>query len=305
VPKPTKRTFRPFGVSLSVLADDQRVFNACGAALDRMDRHVGVDGTFTLTCTTGHDGAADPAWPRTGTSWDGTTLDVRCGSGRLFVPGDGTAQLTLPPSLLAVPDAIRMFVEGAAWSFLIGSGRLHAVHSGLVETMGRGLLLRGASGAGKSTLTYAAMRAGFRVSSDDWVYGLAGRLPDRLWGYPWRMFLVAESIAHFPEVATITPVPHPGADPTKLPIEPPVARRRKSCSVDAVVFLDPSRESDIRRVWPDEARQRFWDPALPTERTDLPAEWVDELLDRPCFVLQRGTSPSDAVQLLQSVARSL
>jgi hypothetical protein len=290
---------------MAVSADDERVFDACRAALDRMDRDVGVEGVFTLTCVTGHDNAEDPAWPRTSTWWDGTTLDVRCGSGRLLVPGDGTAQLTLPPSLWGVPDAIRMFAEGAAWSFLIGSGRVHAVHSGLVETMGRGLLLRGASGAGKSTLTYASMQAGFRICSDDWVYGLTGQRPERLWGYPWRMFLVPNSVEHFPEVATITPVPHPGADLTKLPIEPPVQQRRKSCTVDAVVFLDPSREADLRRVGPQEARQRFWDPALPTERTDLPEEWVDELLDRPCFVLQRGTWPSDAVRLLQSAARSL
>ena len=290
---------------MAVYADDTRVFDACLAALDRMDRDVGVEGVFTLTCITGHDTAADPAWPRTSTSWDGTTLDVRCGSGRLLVPGDGTARLSLPPSVLGVPDAIRMFVEGAAWSFLIGSGRVHAVHSGLVETMGRGLLLRGASGAGKSTLTYAAMRAGFRICSDDWVYGLAGQRPERLWGYPWRMFLVPNSVEHFPDVATITPGPHPGADLTKLPIEPPVEQRRKSCSVDAVVFLDPSREADLSRVGPQEARQLFWDPALPTERADVPDGWVDELLDRPCFVLQRGTSPSDAVRLLQSAARSL
>jgi hypothetical protein len=52
----------------------------------------------------------------------------------------------------------------------------------------------------------------------------------------------------------------------------------------------------------DEARQRFWDASLPIERDDLPHDFVEDLLDRPTYVLRRGTSPDDAAELLQELA---
>jgi hypothetical protein len=54
-----------------------------------------------------------------------------------------------------------------------------------------------------------------------------------------------------------------------------------------------------------EALERFWAPALPTEREHLTDAWVRGLLDRPVFVLRRGTDPEAAAQVLAELAVSL
>lgn len=300
------RTVHPFGVRFAITADDARVPAAADAALARYARRPAGDGpTLRLDASTVPDTADDPAWPVTAASFADGRLVLRCGGATLHADATtGRAELTIPPSLAAVPDAVRMFVEGAASTLLINAGHLHAVHAGLVSFGGRTFLLRGRSGAGKSTLTYACLRAGAAVASDDWVYAVPGEDPAHLWGYPWRLFLVGEALGFFPELAGRESVLHPGADRLKIPIEPPVARRRRRARVDAVILLDPDPELDLRPVPADEARRRFWEPALPTERRDLPEAFVDELLDRPCFVLRRGTDPNDAAARLQWLART-
>lgn len=61
------------------------------------------------------------------------------------------------------------------------------------------LLLTGPSGAGKSTLTYAAVKDGLRVLSDDTVnLQLHPRL--RIWGMPGHLHLPPDAALHFPEL---------------------------------------------------------------------------------------------------------
>ncbi len=299
-PRAVVRTLRPFGATVRFEVHDRRVLDAVAAAVGRFPTDAGAVGSFRITTTAVPDGSADPAWPVTSVRHDRRTLRFACGSAELRVDHrSATAEIDLPPSLLAIEDAVRTMVEGAVSSLLIGAGALHAVHAGLVELDGTGLLLRGPSGAGKSTLTYACLRSGMAVASDDWVYGVAGQPPDHLVGYPWRVFLVPDAAARFPELASVEPVAHPGSDRWKLPVVPPPARRRRRASVDAVVLLDPSADLELREVGAAEARRRFWGPALPSERRDLPRDWVAQLLDRPTFVLQRGTDPDAAVALLR------
>ena len=96
---------------------------------------------------------------------------VTCGSSHATVwYADGTAEMSLAEDLLQIPDAVRMFVEAAFTSVHVHHGRLVAVHSALVSRGGIGVMLRGPSGAGKSTLTYACLRRGMSITSDDWSY---------------------------------------------------------------------------------------------------------------------------------------
>lgn len=320
------RRYHPFGVPLTVggpllSGPDRRVGTACGAALARFPSAVSLRG---CPASTGYEPLVGPMppplgpgapltvtvgavpgrgrWPETSLHTCPGGLTLRCGDAEMVVDhGAGTATVDLTEDLLACPDALRCFVEGAASSLLIGTGRIHAVHAGLVVTpSGRGVLLRGPSGAGKSTLAYACLRSRFGLCSDDWVYGLAGVRPDRLAGYPWRLFLVADAAARFAELTGVRAVAHPGADRWKVPVEPPVAARRRATRVDAVVLLDPAPVLGLDRIDPLEAAARFWGPALPTERRDLPEAWVAALLDRPCYVLRRGADPVAAAALLRS-----
>jgi hypothetical protein len=76
-------------------------------------------------------------------------------------------------------------------------------------------------------------------------------------------------------------------------------------AIDAVVLLDPDPDLQLRWADEDEARRRFWDASLPVERDRLDREWVDDLLARPTFVLQRGASPDDAATALAQLASEL
>ena len=80
--------------------------------------------------------------------------------------------MVLPRSLCDVPDALSLLAEAVFTSLHVQAGRMHAIHSALVERDGVALLLRGPSRcAGKTRLTYACLRRGMTVVSDDWLYG--------------------------------------------------------------------------------------------------------------------------------------
>ena len=301
MPRRHRLTIHPFGVRLTIESDEPRVIDAARFALARYPGDAGLGGDLTLVATALPGRPA--AWPKVAVAEHDDGIEVTCGGSTLRTfPGEGRCTLAIDDCLARVDDAVRMFVEAALWSPLIAGDRLRAVHSGLVSWRGAGLLLRGPSGAGKSTLTYACLRGGMEVVSDDWVYGVAGRRPDRLWGYPWRMWMTIDASARFAELAAVPPRPHPGADRMKVPVEPPPHRRRVAASVAAVVLIDRDGDLGLRQVDQGEATERFVQSALDSERGSLPAAWVDELLDRPCYVLRRGTSPDAAAELLRDLA---
>ena len=74
---------------------------------------------------------------------------------------------------------------------------LHA--AAVVDEEGRALLLAGRSGVGKSTLTWAAVRGGLRVLSEDTVF-LQSRPTLRVWGLPGFLHLPADAARRFPEL---------------------------------------------------------------------------------------------------------
>jgi hypothetical protein len=268
--------------------------------------HLDVGGELHVTMRRHDDTAADPGWPAVTAEHLADGIVVRCGSSTVTVDHrSSTAVLDLADSFLGIADAVRLFAEAAFTSVHVAARRLHAVHSALVVHEGVGMLLRGSSGAGKSTITYACLRRGMSMASDDWVYARAGRPVDEVAGYPWRMMLTAPAAARFPELSDIELVPHTSAEGWKVPVVPPAERRHVTHAIDAVVLLDPDPDLQMRRVDGAEARQRFWDASLPIEGDRLDAEWVDDLLARPTYVLQRGPSPDAAAAAIAQLAHEL
>lgn len=298
--------YRPMGVDVHLVGPPAELMDAVDAGLGRYPVDLGVRGSLDVRVAVHVDVEGDPAWPRV-TSEDGADrLVVRCGSAVATLEyATGSVELDLPSSILAVPDALRLFVESAFTASLVRSGRLVAVHSALVQHHGVGLLLRGPSGAGKSTLTYSCLRRGLQICSDDWVYAPTHVPPGRFAGYPWRLMMTEDAAARFAELAQLDTVPHPAAEGRKVPVVPPVDQQLATAHATAVVLLDPSPELSLQPLDAHEALERFWSPALPTERQHLSAEWVQQLLDRPVFVLRRGTDPAAAAQLLMGLADSL
>ncbi len=290
-------------------APDQALLDAVeliAVTLGAYPDHLDVGGVLHVTLRRHDDTTADPGWPEVTAEHLVDGIVVRCGSSTATVDhASSSAVLDLADSFLRIADAVRLFAEAAFTSVHVAARRLHAVHSALVVHEGVGLLLRGPSGAGKSTITYACLRRGMSMASDDWVYAPAGRPVDEVAGYPWRMMLTAPAAARFPELADIDLVPHTSAEGWKVPVVPPVERRHVTHAIDAVVLLDPDPDLQLRRADTDEARRRFWDASLPIERDRLDAAWVDDLLARPTFVLQRGASPDDAAAAIAQLAHEL
>ncbi len=298
-----RREAAPLGSTLTISSDSGAVLEALEGTLCQYPSTLAIGGSLHLDVRVVADTAGDPGWPAVHADFEPGVMTVRCGSSRAVVhQHDGRAELVLAESLVRITDGVRLFAEAAFTSVHVAQGRLHAVHSALVAADGVGLLLRGPSGAGKSTLTYACLRRGMSMVSDDWVYAAAGRRVDVLAGYPWRMMLTQEAALRFPELAGVELVPHTSAEGWKMPIVPPADRRVAEHRVDAVVLLDADAHLSLEPIDRDEARQRFWDASLPIERDHLPHDFVDGLLDRPTYVLRRGTSPDDAAALLQELA---
>ena len=85
---------------------------------------------------------------------------------------------------------------------LLSSYDRHFLHAAAVACGGRAILLAGASGVGKSTLSYLAHRSGLQVMSEDRVWiQQSPRL--RVWGWPSRVHLRHEALAHFPEIDAV------------------------------------------------------------------------------------------------------
>ncbi len=298
--------YRPMGVDLRLDATVAEVVTAVEAGLARYPDDLGVGGSLDVRVTVHADGPDDPAWPRVSATDTDDELRVRCGSAECVLTYlTGNVSLDLPESLLQVQDALRLMVESVFTAAGVRARRLLAVHSALVRHEGVGLLLRGASGAGKSTLTYSCLRMGMGVCSDDWLYAPAASPAGTFAGYPWRMMMTEDAASRFPELAGAATVPHPAAEGRKVPVFPPVGQQVAVATASAVVVLDPSPELLVRRLGPDEAAERFWASALPTERATLPAAWVGALVDRPTFVLQRGTDPAATAEALAQLAVSL
>ncbi len=296
----------PFGSTVTVETD-------CVALLDQMDAGLGrypvepnIGGSMRIRATVDNTLRGPSGWPAMTAALEGDLLRVACGESTMVVDRrTAQATITLAPAMLAEPDALRLLVEGAFTSVHTFAERLYAVHSGFVTAAGSGLVLRGVSGAGKSTLTYCCMRVGMNIVSDDWLYGSVAKGPDVLTGYPWRIMMTTAAAERFPELRGAAVVAHPSDDHWKIPIVPPAEQQVVQHRVDAVVFIDPDGSLSVDEIDPATALDRFWGSALPTERETLAGEWVVRLLDRPRFVLHRGSSPVDAAAALHDLAVSL
>ncbi len=306
MPPPVAFSCTPMGTSLTVRSDSPALIDAIRRSLALYPADVMLGGSLHIDVVVTDDSPGDPAWPVVTAASTPETLEIRCGSATVVLDHVGArVHMALPRSLCDVPDALALLAESVFTSWHVQARRLHAVHSALVVRDGVGLLLRGPSGAGKSTLTYACMRRGMTVVSDDWVYAPAGVEPRRLVGYPWRIMLTEAAAARFAELADVPTVPHTSEEQHKVRVNPPPELQQVSADVTAVVLLDPDAVLSLQPITAQAAAERFWAASLPTERDHLDDHWVQALVQRPTYLLRRGTDPDEAATRLDELAISL
>jgi hypothetical protein len=116
------------------------------------------------------------------------------------------------------------------------------VHASAVARDGMGLLFNGPSGSGKSTLAYACARRGFHLVSDDVVYLRPDQNKLTVWGRPWRMRFLRNSLTLFPELAEVwQDSAAVGDEEMEVDIGSiPAVQTQTQCRPVALFFLDRS-----------------------------------------------------------------
>lgn len=180
------------------------------------------------------------------------------------------------------------------------------IHAAAVVRGGTALLVAGASGVGKSSLTYAAMRAGYGVLTEDAVYVQLHPSP-RLWAMPRRIHLPDSAIRHFPELTDAERVLRPDGR-TKLAV--PISRASRvpvpwTGRVALCLLATRDTESDVwRTVSAEDAAAELRDTLQGgfhrfEDRLD---ECARAVTGAGCWRLSRGEDP---MELLGRVEQAL
>ena len=114
------------------------------------------------------------------------------------------AGMLVTDALVADPDRFVAWMLEALTLALLSRLDRQPLHAAAVVRGGTTLLLAGPSGVGKSSLTYAAMRSGLRVLTEDTAF--LQLAPFRVWGMPGSVHLSAASARFFPELHGVAPV---------------------------------------------------------------------------------------------------
>jgi hypothetical protein len=175
----------------------------------------------------------------------------------------GRAFAIVSPDLVAQGWRLQQQVLATLALALLGPARGYLpLHAACLTRGGRSVLVHGPSGAGKSTFTYAAVRRGYGVVSED-ALQIA---PDgRVWGLPWQFQLLPDVPHFFPELAGHEPRLqangewkidvdlaglHPGRVAPSAPLGPLLllARRPGPTSIERVP--DDEAAALVEPVWP-------------------------------------------------------
>ena len=142
------------------------------------------------------------------------SLRIRYGSGWLTASdGDsmlaacidrGSALALVSEKLVADENRFRQEIVECATLVLVSQRDRTPMHASAVARNGVAVAFVGRSGGGKSTLTYACLRRGFDLLSED-VLHCSLRPGMRYWGNGGQVRLLPDAVRWFPELNTIEP----------------------------------------------------------------------------------------------------
>jgi hypothetical protein len=175
------------------------------------------------------------------------------------------------------------------------------LHCACLVRNGRGLILGGASGAGKSTLALQLALKKFAYLSDDWTYFSKSGPRLLAWGLPIPVKLLPDAINYFPELNNAKLAPSLNGE-LAYEVDPVTmfgVDRSLCCEPQWLIFIERTAEARavFRRISSKEAFSRFASEleTLPRCISELRApqlETVNALVDRECWVLEHGLTPT-------------
>jgi len=115
-------------------------------------------------------------------------------------PSVGRAGARLSPDAICRPHETTLLLETLAVYLAQTTARPVVLHAAALVTGGRSILVTGADGAGKSTLTYAWVRSGRALVAEDACFSTGPSDHLSVWGAPWRIHLLPDSVPLFPEL---------------------------------------------------------------------------------------------------------
>jgi hypothetical protein len=191
---------------------------------------------------------------------------------------------------------------------------LTVVHAAGLARDGRAVQVRGDSGAGKTTLTYAALRRGYALLSEDSLYVQApSPASERLAaadlsvaGLPWTLNLLPDAPHLFPELSGLEPIDRLSGE-RKLcvnVVERFPGQAREAARMGPVVFVARGagakprlstlgRADALARL----ARTAIYDEEVVARERGL---W-DAFMELPVFLLETGAEPRGSATLLDDV----
>lgn len=204
------RTLPVMGIPVRFETDSARVMEGVDEAFGAW---AGVDAagwqgaplTVRIRLTPGSEGADGRV--RLRERWAGGRLRVRTPGSRGVADIERrTAVARVTRALVRDREQLRHGLLERLTLWMVTAMDRQPLHAAALERDGVALVLAGRSGVGKSTLVYAAMRAGFRVLTEDCVF-LESRPETRVWGMPGSVHLLPEAVRWFPELEGRTPTP--------------------------------------------------------------------------------------------------
>jgi hypothetical protein len=218
----------------------------------------------------------------------------------------GRGRLAVAPSVAADKERFEHGILEAVTLFLVTERDRQPVHAAGVLLPGGAVLLAAPGGTGKSTLTYALLRVGTPVLSDDAVY-LQSRPTPAVWGLRKRLCLPLDAAETFPELADRRPVRRADGR-MKLVVDLGAVRSAApTCAEPLGVCLlerggGPPGVTEISPETAVSALMRGLEPGFDRFAHTLP-DALREVAERGAWRLDLPPEPAAAAALVRSLVR--
>jgi hypothetical protein len=216
----------------------------------------------------------------------------------------GRAFAFVTPALVEVGWRLQQQVLSALALSMLGPARGYLpLHAACLTNGERSVVIYGSSGAGKSTFTYAAVRRGYRVVTEDSLQ-IGGADAPRAWGIPGRFGLLPDVTRFFPELTGLTPRMQAngewkiGVDLVRLHPE----RVAVSAPLGPTLLLTRRPgPTAIERV-PDDEASALVDPVWPWQVGWTPTHQalLDDVVRRGVYRFATGAEPDAMVDALDA-----